>query len=143
VADYCEMGIVNPCELPAVFFDKNDLLVLRECGFTMQERESPEGNVLYFFVEDGLLSSPDLPEDLRGKYGDDMPWVDVFQNVLRKSRVAGKPIGYIYFEAALTCTRMLGDGFGGYAVFIEEKRCQQFGTGRWIADRISEFQSRH
>jgi len=143
VASYGVSAVVSSGQIPAKFVTENDLLVLAACGFEYEtyKRENEEKGY-YFFAEEGMRSAIGLPEEIEGDYSDEDQWIAVFQDILGRSRKANQPIGHIDINASLSCSKMRPDGWGGFALFIEEDDVKETNTAGWLMEQANERKNR-
>jgi len=137
--NYYSPSVINPERVPKKFFTKKDIAVLKACNIEMEE--NPEGSSsLYLFSEEGFcdpnFEEPGLLKADEHVYGESSPWVVVLQNVLKRSRKAGRPIRYFTVEVAWTCTKMDPEGFGGSGYLITEDDVKHFSVRDWLIRQI-------
>lgn len=145
MADYYTAAVMNPF-IPKQLVTEDEINILQRFGFRCEPTD--QGNALYFWAEEYCSSGYANPEvasrvfpekkiDFEEEVDlceDDL--LDLLMGIIQKSEGCLK---YISIEAAMTCSKMCPDGFGGFAMFITADKCENTGTGQWLAQKEDEF----
>lgn len=116
---YFTQIVVDP-EIPAHLLDEETRQRLDACGLTclLDERHDR----YYIYSEENVGSDE---EHVRYDH--------ILQEVLAKSKGA---LPYLTVEAALTCSKPLPDGFGGFAIFITADDIEYMSTAGWLVEKM-------
>jgi len=150
MADYYTKAVIQP-NIPEGFVTEKEMELLKTVDMTPERTHDGK---LYFYTDSyagGFWSVPrKLAAEVFGKKlpGDPEEEVEMneddlfnlFQGIVRRSN---GELPYVTISAACLCSRMLSDGFGGFAVFIAADRVKWVSTVQWLHRQTRQESQRH